>query len=177
MVARMVPEGASHPSRRKFLAIASVAAASGAGAGLWWYRQQTDGVAKIATRPMVAATRKPVAPDGKASEPVTYNQAAVTNREYEAYVQNLHTDFQVTTDGETAVSIRLKEVGKLLRQNVNGTRHDSFALYFDGPAEHPIAEMIHRFHHERLGDLEFFLSSYGKPGKTISYQAYFDRAV
>lgn len=113
----------------------------------------------------------------KATENAFASAADTTNPDYQAYLRNLHSEFTVTTDGEPSVSIRLKTVTKLRRQMVNGVPHDSFALYFEGPAEQPLAEVIHRFHHERMGDLEFFLSACGKPGKTISYQAIFDRAA
>jgi hypothetical protein len=173
----MVPEEAKNPSRRKFLAIASVAAVSGAGAGVLWYRSHSDPSAASAIRPFAGTSRNPVTPAGAATEQVPDGGVAVANREHEAFLQNVPSEFQVATDGEPSVSIRLKEVTKVRRQIVKGVPHDSFALLFDGPAEHPLSEVIHRFHHERLGDLEFFLSSYGKPGKTISYQAVIDRAV
>jgi len=171
----MAEGGTKHPTRRKFLAITSLVTASGAGAGLWWYHSREGIATESSSLSLATASRKPATGDAVAEAPV--DSAVIPLSDHQAFLQNLHSEFKVVTDGTQSVAIRLQEVTPVRRQMVKGVPHESFALFFEGPTTNLLPDVIHRFHHERMGDLEFFLSCYGKSGKTISYQAFFDRAV
>jgi hypothetical protein len=168
----VIQEGNQNPSRRKFLAITSVAA-TGLGVGWWKFRSAPTEVASSAGFP--DSVRK--TPDADAPPVSPASAVAEDLSDHDSYLQSVHTEFKVITAGQPSVEIRLEEVTPVGKQEVKGTMHENFALLFSGPGEHPLPDAIHRFHHERLGELEFFLSAYGKPGPTMRYQAFFDRAV
>jgi hypothetical protein len=142
------------------------------GVGIWrFWRSPAGGGTGRQTK---AATRPATADDAQAADPADAADAKLS--EYAEFVRSLHTPFAVDTE-QGPLALRLTEVGKLQRQIIKGAPHESFAVYFEGPATPVLPDAIHHLRHERMGELEFFLSAYGKAERAAFYQALFDRAV
>lgn len=85
--------------------------------------------------------------------------------------------FRVAVPGAGAVSLELTTVTppRVSEASGAGARHESFSLFFDGPADRPLAQRTYSFEHERLGRFDLFIVPVGNERGRLQYQAVFNR--
>jgi hypothetical protein len=88
----------------------------------------------------------------------------------------LRTPFVVEGQGKR-VSLQLVEVGDLQSAQATGTVGSdlSFAALWTGPGAVPLVQRTYRLNHPQLGAFSIFLVPVGRPGKTLHYEAVFNR--
>jgi hypothetical protein len=57
----------------------------------------------------------------------------------------------------------------------DGPGYETFSLIFEGPADHPLPQQIHRCEQEQLGRFDLFIVPIGLEAGRLRYEAVFNR--
>ena len=86
--------------------------------------------------------------------------------------EQLHTKFKVNIQGGEPLVLELNAV----EERNDSPRIEFFSLHFVGPFTPRLAQQIHRLEHEKLGDIEIFLTAIeGDPRQGTVYESIFHR--
>ena len=93
------------------------------------------------------------------------------NLNYEAFADNLNTQFHVSTDGNRIVDLTLAEVTEL---TLSGTQ-EQFSLVFRGPRDNFLGQGMRSLDHEKLGQCDLFLVPVREDAEGYYYEVVFNR--
>jgi hypothetical protein len=89
----------------------------------------------------------------------------------QSFAAQLHTRFKVQTGNGSPLTLELTEVN----EPPSPPRIELFCLLFRGPVAPRLNQQIHRFAHEKLGDLDLFVTVLGADEAGTSYEVIFHR--
>ncbi len=90
--------------------------------------------------------------------------------------ENLKTKF-VVRDGVQTFELELYEVSELKTSQTIARVQERFSAIFRGPHDHLLQDKIYQMEHERLGQLELFISPVEEDENYYYYQAIFNRLL
>ena len=105
------------------------------------------------------------------------NEVSLEELSVERFAELVGTGFHVQVPGAAPVGLDLTSVTPPQFAGPGGSepRYESFSLFFDGPAEHPLVQRIYAFEHDRLGRFELFIVPVANERGRLQYQAVFNR--
>ena len=111
---------------------------------------------------------------------LTMNNISLDELSAGHFAELVRTKFQVQVESGCVVNLELMAVTKTqsggqLSASGEGFKGECFALLFDGPADRPLAQRMHRFAHERLGTFDLFIVPVGAEHGARQYEAVFNR--
>ena len=56
-----------------------------------------------------------------------------------------------------------------------GSQYETFSLFFEGPADRPLAQRIYTFIHSKLGSFDLFIVPVAREQGRLQYEAVFNR--
>ena len=89
----------------------------------------------------------------------------------QTFKEALHTSFQVEMDGSFPLAVELIAV----EEPAAPPHVEVFCLQFRGPSTPVLPQLIHRMQHDRLGNLQLFLTPLSSDESGTVYEAVFNR--
>ena len=86
------------------------------------------------------------------------------------FTKCLDTEFQLVDENSPEFSLKLTDV----IDRAKTPRQETFSLLFQGPAEHFVAQGIHKLEHDQLGVIDIFLVPIGQGAGGFQYEAVFN---
>lgn len=97
--------------------------------------------------------------------------ATLTENEFSKHV---NTNFRVNLDAERSVELELTEVKGYKSRHEEQSGMERFSVYFQGPAEPHLPQMLYPFQHAEMGEFEMFLVPLAKNDRGFRYEAVFN---
>jgi hypothetical protein len=91
----------------------------------------------------------------------------------EDYTKHLKTKFRVRLGEASATELELDEVTPLPPLSDPRGEVERFSLFFYGPGDIYLPQMIYRLEHEQLGELDIFLVPVARAERGLRYEAIF----
>lgn len=91
----------------------------------------------------------------------------------EDFTQQLQTKFRVRLGEESAMELELDEVETLSPLVDSRGEVERFSLYFNGPGDLCLQQMIYHIEHEQMGEMDIFLVPIGRDAHGFRYEAIF----
>jgi hypothetical protein len=89
----------------------------------------------------------------------------------QSFREQLHTKFKVNIQGGEPLILELTEV----EERNDSPRIEFFSLHFVGPFTPRLFQQIHRLEHEKLGEVEIFLTAIDADQQGTVYESIFHR--
>jgi len=90
---------------------------------------------------------------------------------YEAFKNNLGSEFQVSVEPDRTVELKLTEVS----ERKTYPRQEQFAILFQGPSDAFLGQGTRLFNHETMGTFELFVVPVRQDDQGFYYEAIFNR--
>ena len=97
--------------------------------------------------------------------------ATLTEEEFSKHV---NTKFRVRLDAEVGADLELTEVKGYMSKHPEQTGMERFSVYFNGPAEPFLPQLLYTFEHDRMGEFEMFLVPIAKNDAGFRYESVFN---
>lgn len=97
--------------------------------------------------------------------------ATLTEEEFSKHV---NTQYRVRLDAEQSLDLELSEVKGYMSKHHEQTGMERFSLYFDGPAEPFLPQLLYKFEHKQMGEFEMFLVPIAKSDSGFRYESVFN---
>ena len=91
----------------------------------------------------------------------------------EGFAEHLNTKFRIPLQPSGAVELEMVEVVSTL----STPRQEQFSVYFLGPPNIYLQQMIYRMEHDALGQLDLFIVPVGLRPEGYQYEAVFNRTL
>ena len=108
------------------------------------------------------------------------NTISLEQIHFEAFAAAVKSVFRVETAENQALDLELSEVTapRYSAQGGNsGSKHESFALLFTGPANPLLSQQMYWFESSTIGRFELFITPIGRDANGARYEAAFNRLV
>jgi hypothetical protein len=92
----------------------------------------------------------------------------------EEFSKHVNTKFCVKLDAEAGVDLELTEVKGYMSKQHEQSGMERFSLYFNGPAEPHLPQLLYTFEHDQMGEFEMFLVPLSQNEKGFRYEAVFN---
>jgi hypothetical protein len=89
----------------------------------------------------------------------------------QTFREQLHTKFKVNIQSGEPLVLELDKV----EERNDSPRIEFFSLHFVGPFTPRLAQQIHRLEHEKLGEIEIFLTAIDADQQSTVYESIFHR--
>ncbi|OYW70611.1 MAG: hypothetical protein B7Z37_30220 [Verrucomicrobia bacterium 12-59-8] len=166
--------GSRATTRRKLLGISSLGLAGGVATYLGWTRSsgvpqpvQPAATPSPKTKPVAMEETPP--PEPAAPAPTLFQR--------EAFLPHVDSEFTLIHEGDATASCRLLSVGPESRTSSSKQTYSSFSLLFEAQPTFLRDGGLCQVEHTVMGQMQFFLSPVGKPGRTALLEAVFNLAV
>lgn len=169
------PDAGRPATRRKLLGLGLLGLTGGLASYLGWMRL---GGAARAVRPEMASLHKamPVeVENAETPEPAASQPSTLFERE--AFLPHVNSEFTIIHEGHDSASCRLIEVGEESRTSSGKQTYVSFSLLFEAQPAFLREGGFCKVEHVKMGEMQFFLSPVGKPGRTALLEAVFNLAI
>jgi len=90
---------------------------------------------------------------------------------YEDFVQQAHSNFQIQLEPPNVVDLELTEVSAVKRSETQ----EEFAITFRGPLDAFLGQGTRSVAHEKMGEFELFLVPVSQDAQGFYYEAVFNR--
>jgi len=97
--------------------------------------------------------------------------ATLTEEEFSKHV---NTKFRARLDPEVGIDLELTEVKGYMSKQHEQPGMERFSLYFNGPAEPFLPQLLYTFEHEQMGEFEMFLVPIAKSDAGFRYESVFN---
>ncbi|MDT7778810.1 MAG: hypothetical protein QOC99_1322 [Acidobacteriota bacterium] len=91
----------------------------------------------------------------------------------EDFTPQLQTKFRIRFGDERVVELELEEVTAFPPLTDSRGEVERFSLYFYGPSDTYLPQMIYHLEHERMGEMDIFLVPVGRDERGFRYEAVF----
>lgn len=97
--------------------------------------------------------------------------ASLTEKEFS---QHVNTKFRVNLDAENGIDLELVEVKGYMSKPNEQTGMERFSVYFQGPGEPYLQQMLYKFQHAQIGEFEIFIVPLSRNDQGFRYEAVFN---
>lgn len=97
--------------------------------------------------------------------------ASLTEKEFSKHV---NTKFRVNLDAENGVDLELVEVKGYMSKHNEQTGMERFSIYFQGPGQPYLPQMLYKFQHDQMGEFEIFVVPIAETNAGFRYESVFN---